>query len=92
MPEIHDNFAWTYQQEKIRYFRLLNDEAEDTAYIWFADSNGDATLIYYTGDKRNIKVPTMIGGHPVKYIAPTCYNGLDFITSAIIKDNIVSID
>lgn len=93
IEEVHDNrFVNTYQQQKIIYFLLLgNTEEEDTNYIWFADGNGDATLVYYTGQKQVIKVPRMIGGHPVKYIAPTCYNNKDFITTVIAHDGIISI-
>jgi hypothetical protein len=92
IEEVQDNrFVNTYQQQKIIYFMLLKEDAEDTNYIWFADGNGDATLVYYTGNKQVIKVPKMISGHPVKYIAPTCYNNKDFITSIVVHNDIVSI-
>lgn len=92
IEEVHDNrFVSTYQQQKIIYFLSMGNEGEDTNYIWSVDGNGDATLIYYTGQKTVIKVPKMIGGHPVKYIASTCYNNRDFITSVIVHDGIVSI-
>ena len=91
--EIIDNrFVHTYQQQKINYFLLLKDIGEDTNYLWFVDGNGDAVLYHYEGDRSVIKVPTMIGGYPVKYIAPTCYVNMDFITSVIIPDGIIAID
>ena len=88
----HNNFGWTYQQEKIRFFMLLEEEVEDTDYIWTLDSNNDVTLIYYIGDKRNVKVPTMMEGNPVKYISAVCYNGLDFIQSVTIPEGVITID
>lgn len=88
---ISDNkFVNTYQQQKIIYFLLLG-EKEDTNYIWFADGNGDATLVYYYGNKSVIRVPKKIGGHPVKYIAPTCYNNKNFITTIIVHSGIITI-
>ena len=93
IEEVHDNrFVSTYQQQKIIYFLSMKNEGKDTNYIWSADGNGDATLIYYTGQRRVIKVPTMIDGHPVKYIASTCYNNRDSIISVIMPDGIVSIE
>ena len=92
MAEIHSNYNWTYQQEKIKYFKLLlSSEEEDTAYIWTTNSNNEAILIYYIGNKTTIKVPRTIGGYPVKYIEPTCYDGLSFIENLIVRDNIISI-
>ena len=55
------------------------------------DDEGDVTLVYYLGQFTKIKVPTMIEGHPVKYIAVTCYNYNNNIISVNIPDGIVSI-
>ena len=93
MPEtLHYNLGWTYQQEKIRYFMLLKQEGENTDYIWTLDSNNDVTLIYYTGQRTSIKVPTMMEGHPVKYISAICYAGLNFIQSVTIPEGVITID
>lgn len=92
MYTVDNDFLHTYQQQKINYFLLLRDVGEDTDYIWTVDSNNDATLIYYVGNKRSIKVPTTIGGYPVKYIAPTCYADLDFVTSAVIPEGVTEIN
>lgn len=93
MPETsHYNLGWTYQQEKIRYFMLLKQEGEDTDYIWTLDGNNDVTLIYYTGRRTSIKVPTMMEGHPVKYISSICYDGLNFIQSVTIPEGVITID
>lgn len=91
IDNIHNNFGWTYQQEKIRYFMLLISEGEDTDYVWSIDANNDVTLIYYTGQRSNIIVPTMMEGNPVKYISAICYDGLDFIQSVTIPEGVTTI-
>ena len=91
MSELDNRFVQTYQQQKINYFMLLMQEGEDLNYIWKVE-NDEATLIYYIGNKRNIKVPRMIGGYPVKYIEATCYNELDFIQSVTIPEGVLTID
>ena len=85
--------GFTYQLQKIRNFMLLiGGEIEDTNYVWTLNNEGDVTLIYYLGKFTEIKVPTMIEGHPVKYIAATCYNYKDKLISVKIPDGIVSIE
>ena len=92
MPDVYDNdYVNSYQQQKINYFLLLRGEAFDTAYIWTVNSNQEATLLYYIGNKQVIKVPPKIGGYDVKYIAPTCYNGLNFIKSISIPEGVIAI-
>lgn len=84
--------GFTYQLQKIRNFMLLlSNEIEDINYVWTLDDEGDVTLVYYLGQFTKIKVPTMIEGHPVKYIAATCYNYNTNIVSVNIPDGIVSI-
>jgi hypothetical protein len=87
-----ESSGFTYQLQKIRNFMLLIEyEIEDTNYVWTLDDNGDVTLVYYLGKYPNIKVPTSIEGHPVKYIAPTCYNYDTLLVSVNIPEGIVSI-
>lgn len=82
----------TYQLQKIKNFMLLiEQEIEDTNYIWSLDENDDVTLLFYLGQYSNIKVPTQIEGHPVKYIAPSCYNYNTRLISVNIPDGIISI-
>lgn len=95
MPNIlnpMESAGFTYQLQKIRNFLLLiSTEVEDTNYVWTLDENNDVTLIYYLGKYPNIKVPTVIDGHPVKYIAPTCYNYNELLLSVNIPEGIISI-
>lgn len=64
---------------------------EDTRYIYTVDSNGDITLVRYLGDSVNVITPTMISGHPVKYIAPTCYSYLSDIETLTISPGITTV-
>lgn len=82
----------TYQLQKIKNFMLLiEQEIEDTNYIWSLDENDDVTLLFYLGQYSNIKVPKQIEGHPVKYIAPSCYNYNTRLISVNIPDGIITI-
>lgn len=82
----------TYQQQKIIHFLLLmKTETEDTEYVFTVDEHGDATLVYYYGQKQDIIVPKKISGYPVKYIEGTCYNYNTNIQSVTMHDNILEI-
>ena len=82
----------TYMQEKTKFFMMLLSPAKDTNYLYIVDENDYATLIRYLGNNTNIKVPKKIDGYIVKYIASTCYNYMENITSITIPDGIERIE
>jgi hypothetical protein len=64
-----------YQSIKLRYFMLLRKPI-NREYVYYTDENNYATLVYYIGRRRDVKVPTRIGDNNeyiVKHIAPTCF-------------------
>ncbi|MDE5946955.1 MAG: hypothetical protein K2G63_06615 [Oscillospiraceae bacterium] len=75
-----------------KYLADLFAETELTTsddYIYMAEKDG-ITLLYYKGDKNNIKIPDEIDGKPVKKIESTCFTDSD-VTDVIIPDSVTEI-
>lgn len=89
-----DYLPITYKKEKLKFFMMLLKATEqvDTNYLYTVDENNYATLIMYRGNNTVIKVPTIIDGYTVKYIAPTCFNYNTNITSITIPEGIETIE
>ena len=82
-----------YQSIKLRYFMLLRKPI-NRDYVYTVDENNYATLIYYIGNSRNVKVPTRIGDnneYTVKHIDATCFCFNENIRSVIIPEGIETI-
>ena len=82
-----------YQSIKLRYFMLLRKPI-NREYVYYTDENNYATLVYYIGRRRDVKVPTRIGDNNeyiVKHIAPTCFCYNKNIRSVKIPEGIETI-
>lgn len=70
-----------WESKKVFFLLLLNNYVPDTNYIWMDKGDGTAVLIRYIGDDTELIVPPTIGGLTVSEIAPSCYSGINTITS-----------
>ena len=84
------NTSWNDIKAKV-IWGILDSGVEKNDFGWIKDSEGNITIIGYTGEDTAIEIPATIGGATVTTIGTNAFNGCVNITSFVIPDSVLFI-